>query len=385
MDLPVYLDHNATTPVDPRVLERMLPYFSEQYGNASSKAHPYGWTAEEAVNQAREELAALIGADPEEVVFTSGATESINTALKGVAGVYSRKGRHIVTVKTEHSAVLDSCRALEKQGYEVTYLPVDRNGLLASSDLENAIRDDTILVAVMWANNELGTIHPIHSFAEIARTRGVLFMTDATQAVGKIPVDAKHADLLACSAHKFYGPKGIGALYIRRRNPRVRLAPLLNGGGQERGWRGGTLNVPGIVGMGAAAVLARNELEQEGSRLQTLRNRLEEGIGSELADVTVNAQDVDRLPQTTSITFGGLKAASLMMAARDLAVSAGSACASGTGQPSHVLKAIGLADEEALATIRFSLGRYTTEEQVDYAVRQIVSAAESLMTDAPKS
>lgn len=375
MQRPIYLDYNATTPVDPRVLERMLPYFREQFGNASSKGHAFGWAAEEAVDQAREAVAALLGADPAEIVFTSGATEAINTALKGVVEAYAAKGRHLVTVQTEHSAVLDTCRTLERQGCSVTYLPVGPDGRVDLDTLAAALTDETILVAVMWANNETGVLQPIPQIAALVRERGILFMTDATQAVGKVPVRVDHADLLACSAHKFYGPKGVGALYVRRRNPRVRLVPLLNGGGQERALRGGTLNVPGIVGMGAAAEVARAEQPAEAARLGILRDRLETRLTEAVPALRVNTGAAPRLPQTSSLTFPGLRAANLMAELRDLALSAGSACSSGSGRPSHVLKAMGLSDAEALATLRFSLGRFTTDEDVDAAVEQVVTAA----------
>jgi cysteine desulfurase len=382
MQTPIYLDHNATTPVDPRVLERMLPFFTEQFGNASSKAHAFGWAAEEAVSQAREAVAALLGAEAEEVVFTSGATEALNTAIKGVAAAYASKGRHLVTVQTEHKAVLDACRALERGGCDVTYLPVDADGRVAPGAVAAALTDETILVAVMWANNETGVLQPIPAIAEVARAHGVLFLTDATQAVGKVPVDVAHADLLACSAHKFYGPKGVGALYVRRRNPRVRLLPLLDGGGQERGLRGGTLNVPGIVGLGAAAELARETTAAEGTRLAHLRDRLEAALTDALPGVRVNGRGAPRLPQTASLTFDGLQAAPLLMAVRELALSAGSACASGAGKPSHVLKALGLSDAAALATLRIGLGRATTAAEVDYAVRRLIDAATVLRAEA---
>lgn len=375
MRLPVYLDYNATTPVDPRVLERMLPYFTEQFGNASSKGHAYGWAAEEAVTQAREQVAALLGADPSEIVFTSGATEAVNAALKGVAEAYAAKGRHLVTVQTEHSAVLDTCRALERQGFTVTYLPVDSDGLVDLAALEAALTPETILVSVMWANNETGVLQPIPEIAEVVRSRGILFMTDATQAAGKVPINVAHVDLLACSGHKLYGPKGVGALYVRRRQPRVRLVPFMNGGGQERGLRGGTLNVPGIVGLGAAAALAQEALPREAERLRVLRDRLERGLLDAVPDAYINAHRTPRLPQTTSITFPGRRAADLMAAARDLALSTGSACASGSDRPSHVLQALGLPDDDARATLRLSLGRFTTDEEIDHAVARLAAAA----------
>ena len=377
MKQPVYLDYNATTPVDARVLERMLPYFTTHYGNASSKAHAFGWAAAEAVDLARAEVAALIGAEPGEILFTSGATESLNMAIKGVAEVYARKGRHLITVQTEHKAVLQACRALERHGYRVTYLPVGPDGRARPADLEAALTDETILVAVMWANNETGVLHPVAELAAVAHARGALFLTDATQAVGKVPVRVDDVDLLACSAHKFYGPKGVGALYVRRRPP-VRLVPLLDGGSQEHGLRGSTLNVPGIVGMGAAAAVAAEGLSGEGARLQALRDRLESALCTALPGLRINGQAAPRLPQTASITFPGVKAANLMAALRDLAVSAGSACASGARNPSHVLTAMGLAPAEAAATLRFSLGRFTTEEEVDYTAGRVAEALRTL-------
>jgi len=382
MKLPIYLDNNATTPVDERVLARMLPFFTEHYGNASSKGHPFGWAAEEAVEQAREAVAACLGAEVQEIVFTSGATEAINAALKGVAGAYARKGRHLVTVQTEHKAMLDTCRALERQGFAVTYLPVESNGLLDLDTLDAALTDETILVAVMGANNETGVLQPLSEIAERVRARSILFMTDATQAVGKIPVSVSHADLLVCSGHKVYGPKGVGALYVRRRHPRVRLLPLVDGGGQERGLRGGTLNVPGIVGMGKALEIAHAERTTDAARLEALRDRFEAALLDYLPEVQVNGQTAPRLPQTANVAFRGVEAAKLVLALRDLAVSTGSACTSGSGKPSHVLKAMGLPDEDALASIRFSLGRFTTADEIDYAIEHVVAAVEKLRGEA---
>ena len=382
MRLPIYLDYNATTPVDGRVLEVMLPYFTERYGNASSKGHAYGWVAEEAVEQAREQVAALIEAEAREVVFTSGATESINLALKGIAEAYRRKGRHLVTVQTEHKATLDACRALERQGCEVTYLPVDEDGLVRLADVEAALTEETVLVSVMWANNETGVIQPIEAIADVVRARGVLFMTDATQAAGKVPISTAHADLLVLSAHKCYGPKGTGAFYRSRRRPRVRLMPLVDGGGQEDGLRGGTLNVPGIVGMGAAAVLAQDGLEAEAARLQTLRDRFEAAVQAALPDVRVNGEGASRLPQTSNLTFPDVQANHLIAALRDLALSTGSACSSGSGKPSHVLKAMGLSDALAQSTLRFSLGRFTTDEEMAYATEHVIAAAKNLQEAA---
>ena len=381
----VYLDYNASTPVDERVLHAMLPWFCGQYGNPSSKGHPLGWAAEEACEQAREQMAAALGAEPGEIVFTSGATEGANAAIKGVAEMYQSKGRHLVTVQTEHRAVLNAHRALERKGYEVTYLPVDTHGQLDLDALETALRDDTILVSVMWANNEAGTIQPVESVSEMARSRGVLFMTDATQAVGKVPVHAGLADLLVCSAHKFYGPKGVGALCVRRRDPRVRIAPLLDGGGHENGRRSGTLNVPGIVGIGEAAEIACREMEDFRERMEHLQDRLERHL-LQLPGAHLNVpQHVPRLPQTSSIRFEGIGGAHMMTACRNLAFSAGSACSSGSGEPSHVLRAMGLSSEQALSTLRLSLGRFTTENEVDHTIAQIGQAVRSAKETAVTS
>lgn len=376
MQRPIYFDYNATTPVDERVLERMLPFFTQHFGNPSSSAHPFGWTAAEAVRQAREEVAGLLGADPAEVYFTAGATEGINTAIKGVAEAYASKGRHLVTVATEHKAVLDACHALERRGFRITVLPVDAQGRVDLDELDAALTDETILVSVMWANNETGVLQPIEAIAERVRSRGILFMTDATQAIGKVPVSVEPVDLLVLSGHKVYAPKGIGALYVRRRNPRVRLLPLLDGGGQERGLRGGTLNTPGIVGLGAALALAQDEQTADAERLQTWRDRLEAALLAELPDaLQVNGRSADRLPQTSSLTFHGINATNLMMNLRDLALSTGSACSSGSGDASHVLTAMGCSPGDAEATIRFSMGRFTTEDEVDHAIEQFRTAA----------
>ncbi len=378
MQTPVYFDYNATTPVDERVMGRMLPYFSERFGNASSTGHAFGWMAEETVEAAREQVAALIGADPHALTFTSGATEALNLALKGAAEAYASKGRHLVTTRTEHKAVLDTCRHLERRGFEVTYLPVDESGLVDLDALQAALTDETVLAAIMWANNETGVLQPVEQIAEIARARGVLFLTDATQAVGKLPVDARHADLLVCSAHKFYGPKGAGALYASRRHPRVRLAPLVDGGGQEDGRRGGTLNVPAIAGMGAAADLAREQMEGDAARLRALRDRLEARPTEALDDVQINGRSAERLPQTSSVTFHGVRAEKLESALRALAVSTGSACSTGSREPSHVLTAMGRSAEEARSTLRFSLGRPTTEEEITFAADEVIRAVKKL-------
>lgn len=377
MKSPLYLDYNASTPVDQRVVDAMLPYFGTHFGNPSSKGHAYGWAADEACEMAREQLANVIGASPKEIVFTSGATEAINTAVKCTARSYESKGRHLITVATEHRAVLNSHRALEREGYEVTYLPVDSEGRIDLDQLEDALRDDTVLVSAMWANNEVGTIHPIEEIASVVRPRGILLMTDATQAVGKVPVSVEHVDLIACSAHKFYGPKGVGALYIRSASPRVKLTPLLDGGGHEDGRRSGTLNVPGIVGLGKAAEIAGEELEAFNAEMTRLRERLERGL-IQLPNAFVNVQHTARLPQTSSIRFEGIQGSNLMMEVRDLAFSAGSACSSGSGRPSHVLTAMGLTEKQSLATARISLGRFTTEKDVDHAVARFSEAVEAL-------
>lgn len=374
---PIYLDYNATTPVDPQVLERMLPYFTERFGNPASKGHRYGLEAEAAVEAAREQVAALLGAEPENVIFTSGATEALNLAIKGVAEASIHRGRHLVTVQTEHRAVLEACRRLEQRGWEVTYLPVDAEGRLDLAALEAALRPETVLLCVMWANNETGVLHPIPEIARLARAHGVLLLVDATQAVGKIPVQVAGIDLLACSAHKFYGPKGVGVLYVRRR-PELRLLPLIDGGGHEQGLRSGTLNVPGIVGMGAAALRAAEVMAAEMPRLQALRDRLEQGLRTALPGVRVNGAGAPRLPQTSSITLEGVRADRLLASVRTLALSAGSACGSGRGKPSHVLRAMGRSDTEAQATLRISLGRFTTEADIDYALTELIAAVERL-------
>ena len=378
MKRPVYLDYNATTPVDARVLEEMLPYFTEHYGNASSKGHAFGWAAEEAVKMARESVAALMGAEPEEIYFTGGSTESLNTAIKGVATTYRRKGNHIITVKTEHKGVLNACKTLERSGIEVTYLDVNEHGLINLDDLAEVITDQTILVSVMWANNETGVIQPVEQISTMVRDKGVLFMTDATQAYGKIPVDVSIVDLLTCTAHKFYGPKGIGAIYVRKRNPRVRLVPLIDGGSQEQGLRAGTTNVPGIVGFGAAARIAIEEQEAEAAKLKSLRDRFEERVLQGLPFVKINGYEAPRLPHVSNLAFPGVTSAKLVTELRELAMSTGSACSTGVGNPSHVLKAMGLSDEDAFATLRISLGRYTTSEEVDFAAEQIVSKVKYL-------
>jgi cysteine desulfurase len=375
LKLPVYLDYNATTPCDARVVEAMLPYFTENFGNAASRTHYYGWQAEEAVELAREQVAALIGSEPKEIVFTSGATESDNLALKGVFEAYASKGNHIITCVTEHKAVLDTCKQLEKKGARVTYLPVNRDGLVDTGELESAIDTHTILIALMFANNELGVIQPVKAIGEIARKHGVLFFTDAAQAVGKIPVSVNEwgIDILSLSAHKMYGPKGVGAIYMRRKNPRVKLQAQIEGGGHERAVRSGTLNVPGIVGLGKACELARKEMEADSARLSQLRDKLER-ILLEEGDVYINGNQFNRLPHVSNIGFGSASGEALMLACnKDIAVSSGSACSSASMEPSYVLKAIGLSDEEAYGSLRFSLGRFTTEEEIDHVARVLIT------------
>ncbi len=371
MRLPVYLDYNATTPVDPRVLETMLPWFTEQFGNAASRTHLYGWTAEEAVAEARKQVAKLLNATPKEIVFTSGATESNNLAIKGVFEKLGHKGRHIMTVATEHKAVLDTCHHLEQLGAEVTYLIPTTDGLITPQQVAEALRPDTILVSVMYANNEIGVIQPIRTIAEISHQAGAFFHTDATQAVGKLPVDvqAEGIDLLSLSAHKLYGPKGVGALYVRQG---VEIVSQMDGGGHERGRRSGTLNVPGIVGLGQACALAQKEMKTESERLSTLRNQLEKAILENLPDTFVNGNTAHRLAHLTNICFEHLDGENLLLSLKDVAVSTGSACTSASVLPSYVLKFLGLTDDQAYASLRFSLGRFTTEEEIDFAVEHIV-------------
>ncbi|MGE7777417.1 cysteine desulfurase family protein [Chitinophaga sp. NPDC101104] len=378
--MPVYLDNNATTPCDPRVLEAMLPYFTTHFGNAASRAHAWGWTAEEAVQQAREEVAALIGAEPQEIVFTSGATEALNLALKGAAEAYAVKGKHFITLQTEHKAVLDTCRHLEKLGAEVTYLPVDGRGILHPDDLKAAIRPDTVMAAVLYANNETGVIQPIADISGILAEHGVLLLTDATQAAGKIPLDAtgEGIGMLALSAHKLYGPKGAGALFVRRRSPRVRLAAQMDGGGHERGMRSGTLNVPGIVGLGKACAIAADEMAGEALRLAALRDRLEKAL-IEKTGARVNGQGAPRLPHVSNLQFPDVRGADLLRGVtREIAVSSGSACTSANPEPSHVLIAMGVPEELAHSSLRFGLGRFTTESDVDRAIETVNNTVRSL-------
>lgn len=385
LKLPVYLDHNATTPCDPRVVEAMVPYFTDQFGNAASRNHPFGWHAEEAVDYAREQVAQLIGADPKEIIFTSGATESDNLALKGVFEMYASKGNHIITCTTEHKAVLDTCKHIEKEGGEVTYLPVGRFGMLDLKQLEAAIKPTTILIAIMYANNEIGTVHPIPEISKIAKKHGVLLFTDATQAVGKIPVDVNKdgIDLLAMTAHKMYGPKGIGALYVRRRNPRVKVTAQIDGGGHERGMRSGTLNVPGIVGFGKACELARLEMAQDAARLEKLRDKLENALLG-VEETYLNTAKESRLPHVSNISFKYVEGEGLLMGFnKNIALSSGSACTSASLEPSYVLKALGLGDDLAHSSLRFGLGRFTTEEQIDYTVEQVTKTVNRLREMSP--
>ncbi len=387
MPRPIYMDHHATTPVDPRVLEMMLPFFGEEFGNAASRSHAFGWRAENAVEDAREKVARLIGARGKEIVFTSGATESNNLAIRGVVEFQRDKGDHVVTCATEHNAVLDPLRALEKRGLvHVTRLPVDREGRLDPDAVAKAIGPRTVLVSVMAANNEIGTIHPFAEIGRVAKDKGILFHTDATQAVGKIPVDVAAAgiDLLSLTAHKLYGPKGVGALYVRSREPRARLAPQMDGGGHERGLRSGTLNVPGIVGLGRACELAGTEMETEGARLRILRDRLRDRILAEVDETTVNGPESERLPGNLNLAFGFVEAESLLMAlADDVALSSGSACTSATLEPSHVLKAIGVPDELAHGSIRFGLGRWNTVEEVDTVAARVAAEVARLRALSP--
>lgn len=383
---PIYLDNHATTPVDPRVLAAMLPYFTEQFGNASSKNHPFGWEAEAAVDSAREQVAKLIGAgSAREIVFTSGATESDNLAIKGVAQAYRERGNHIVTCATEHKAVLDSCKALEKQGFKVTYLRVQTNGLLDLQRLEESLTDETILVSIMAANNEIGTIQPVEEIGRLTRKKGILFHTDATQAVGKIPinVDKMAIDLLSLTAHKIYGPKGVGALYVRGEKPRVKVMPMLDGGGHERGMRSGTLNVPGIVGLGIACELGQKEMGGEAERLMGLRERLRTGLVQQLEDVYINGDPGRRLPGNLNMSFAYIDGESLMMGLKEIAVSTGSACTSASLEPSHVLKALGLDDSLAHASIRFGVGRFNSAEEIEYTIGRVAEEVHRLRKISP--
>jgi len=382
---PIYFDNHATTPVDPRVLDEMLPYFTVEFGNAASHSHEFGWRAQQAVETARERIGRLIGANAKEIIFTSGATESDNLAVKGVAEMYKEKGDHIITVATEHKAVLDACKHLAKCGYRVTYLPVDRSGLIDLDALTHAIDGRTILVTVMYANNEIGVVQPIREIGKICRERSVPLHSDATQAVGRIQVDVDrdNIDLMSLSAHKMYGPKGVGALYIREKNPRVQISPMIDGGGHERGMRSGTLNVPGIVGLGKACEVASTDLPQEAPRLAALRDQLMKKIVSELEEVYTNGSMEHRLPGNLNLSFRGVDSESLLMSVSDVALSTGSACSSAALEPSYVLKAVGADDELALSSIRFGLGRFNTDVEVDYVGDRIVTAVKKLRELSP--
>lgn len=382
----IYMDNHATTPVDPRVLEEMLPYFGEKFGNAASRNHVFGWEAEAACDRARERVASLINARPKEIVFTSGATESDNLAIKGVVEFYAGKGGHVVTAVTEHKAVLDTCKSLERKGVaRVTYLPVDRWGRVDPDSVRKAITGRTILISLMFANNEVGTLHPVAEIGKIAKEKGVLFHCDAAQAVGKVPVDVEEMgiDLLSLSGHKIYGPKGIGAIYVRSREPRVRLAPLIEGGGHERGMRSGTLNVPGVVGLGKACEICKEEMEEEGKRLLRLRERLREGLMCGLDDVYLNGHPQERLAGNLNLSFAYVEGESLMMRLRDVAVSSGSACTSATLEPSYVLKALGVPDDLAHTSIRFGLGRFNTEDDVEYVIERVIREVRYLRELSP--
>lgn len=385
LKFPIYLDHNATTPCDPRVVEAMIPYFTNSFGNAASRNHPFGWQAEEAVDNAREQVAKLIGADPKEIIFTSGATEADNLAIKGVFEMYASKGNHIITCNIEHKAVLDTCKHIEKEGGQVTYLKVKDDGLIDMQELEAAIKPTTILIAIMYANNEIGTVMPMKEISALAKKKGILVFSDATQAVGKIPVDVTKdgIDLMAFTAHKMYGPKGVGALYVRRKNPRVKVTAQMDGGGHERGMRSGTLNVPGIVGFGKACEISMNEMEAETKRLSVLRDKLENEL-MKIEEAYINGSKQHRLPHVTNISFKYVEGEGLLMGFnKDIAVSSGSACTSASLEPSYVLKALGLGDDLAHSSLRFGLGRFTTEDQIDYTVEAVTKTVNKLREMSP--
>jgi len=382
---PVYMDYHATTPVDPRVTEAMLPYFSERFGNAASRNHSFGWEVEEVVENCRRSIAQAMGARTSEVIFTSGATESNNLVLIGAATMYAEKGKHIITAKTEHKAILDTCEYLESQGAEVTYLPIQEDGLIDLDQLKDAMRDDTILVSIMAANNEIGVIQPIKEIGALCHERGIFFHTDAAQALGKIPihVEEMNIDLLSFSGHKIYGPKGIGGLYVRKRKPRVKLSPIMHGGGHERGMRSGTLNVPGIVGLAKALEICMEEMEEESSRIKALRDKLENALLKEIDFSYLNGHKDKRLVGNSNISFNYVEGEGLMMAIPDIAVSSGSACTSASLEPSYVLKALGRSDELAHSSIRFGLGRFTTEEEVDYVIEKMIAGVKKLRDLSP--
>jgi cysteine desulfurase len=385
MKTPIYLDNHATTQMDPRVLDAMLPYFTKYFGNSASRNHEFGWVAEQAVDKARKQIADLIGASAREIIFTSGATESDNLAIKGVAEMYAEKGNHIITAATEHKAVLDTCKKLEKSGYRVTYLPVKGDGLIDLDMLREAITDKTILVTIMYANNEIGVLQPVAEIGKICREKGVLFHTDGVQAIGKVPVDVNkdNIDLMSITAHKLYGPKGIGALYVRRKSPRVQLTAQMDGGGHERGMRSGTLNVPGIVGLGEACAISQREMPEESKRLQYLRDKLRSKLESELDEVYLNGSWEHRLPHSLNLSFAYVEGESLLMGINDVAVSSGSACTSATLEPSYVLKALGLGDDIAHSSIRFGIGRFNTEEEIDYVADKLINVVRKLRELSP--
>lgn len=386
MKFPIFMDNHSTTPMDPRVLEAMLPYFVEKFGNSASRNHAFGWEAEEAVENARKQIAHLIHADSKEIIFTSGATESDNLAIKGVVEMYHEKGDHIITSSTEHRAVLDTCKALEsKRGVKVTYLPVDKAGMVSPEDVRNAITEKTILITIMMANNEIGTINPVKAIGKVAKEKGILFHCDATQGVGKIPVDVQEMgiDLMSFSAHKLYGPKGIGALYVRKKAPRVRIAAQMDGGGHERGMRSGTLPVPLIVGFGKAVELCEQEMSTESQRLSAMRDRLQTGITSKLEEVYLNGHPTERLPNNLNLSFAYVEGESLLMGLKEIALSSGSACTSATLEPSYVLRALGVGSDLAHSSIRFGLGRFNTEEEVDYVARRIIEVVTKLREMSP--
>jgi cysteine desulfurase len=386
MKLPIYLDNHATTKVDPRVVDAMLPYFTEKYGNSASRNHSFGWAAEEGVEQARQYIAEAINADSKEIVFTSGATESNNLALKGIAEMYREKGDHIIISSTEHRSVLDTAKTLEtKRGVKVTYLPVDKCGMVSPDDVRSAITDKTVLISVMLANNEIGTINPVAEIGKVAKEKGVLFHCDATQGIGKIPVDvqAMGIDLLSCTAHKIYGPKGIGALYVRKKGPRVRLAPIIDGGGHERGMRSGTLPVPLIVGFGTAVALCQQEMPAESVRMAAMRDRLQKTITTALEEVYLNGHPTQRLPHNLNLSFAYVEGESLLMGLKEIALSSGSACTSATLEPSYVLKALGVGAELAHSSIRFGIGRFNTEEEIDYTAKRMIETVTKLREMSP--
>src|SRR5580698_6557091 len=385
MKTPIYLDNHATTQMDPRVLDAMVPYFTEYFGNAASRNHEFGWAAEEGVEKARKQVADLIGASAREIIFTSGATESDNLAIKGVAEMYAEKGNHIITAVTEHKAVLDTCKKLEKNGFRITFLPVMGDGLIDLEMLKEAITDKTILVSIMYANNELGVIQPIREIGRICRERGVLFHTDGVQAIGKVPINVNkdNIDMMSISAHKMYGPKGVGALYVRRRNPRVQITAQIDGGGHERGMRSGTLNVPGIVGLGEACELCNKEMATETVRLRNLRDRLKAKLEAGLDEVYINGSMEHRLPHSLNMSFAYVEGESLLMGINDIAVSSGSACTSATLEPSYVLKALGVGDDVAHSSIRFGIGRFNTEEEIDYTADKLIDVVNKLRELSP--